>query len=563
MSKEANSQYLLEVKHEYSRQLCNLLVPVMYEGILSIYNEATKNKKDTPMKVFQILLSRIPQWNQHIITNEYQRILNKTQCDFIADLITAVFISHAKILSSVKSKKKSKTLNLKVPNGDYFIHKAYIECARHFWKNPYLFCDNFSSIEYQRNMREAESIIEQSINETVRKLLPVKNILQQYINLDESSSSDSSSSSSESSSDDDNNTDKKKKKKKKSNKYGNESDTDPDAVITKESIREKQYITNNMTERDKKQLEKMVKTTLASTPKDTSIIEPTDTDGCFSMYSIGNDTKLDKVDTQLTQEFVKEEIPIQTDNIKTVVISPSNSFMTGVEEITLNDFNMDNEILVGNNYDNIDMGYDGINNCIDLQETPIDTDINIHNIELTKTPIDTDINIDNIELSETPIDTTDINQLNVDLNDTYTINEMNTTNINMPEPIIDIFIENTPTQKDTSIEKNYNLLLPKPSSIMSDIRSMNSRIDEKLEKQSDTISTSKKTDVSTSKKTDVTDAKSVSATIKVHDIPQPATSIVKNVTITQPTDSQTQTRQPNLKKKTETSGGGNTKYSFF
>lgn len=547
MSKEANSQYLLEVKHEYSRQLCNLLVPVMYEGIHSIYNEATKNKKDTPMKIFQILLSRIPQWNQHIITNEYQRILNKTQCDFIADLITAVFISHAKILSSVKSKKKSKTLNLKVPNGDYFIHKAYIECARHFWKNPYLFCDNFSTIEYQRNMREAESIIEQSINETVRKLLPVKNILQQYINLDESSSSDSSSSSSsDSSSDDDNNTDKKKKKKK-SKKYTGESDTDPDAIITKESIREKEYITNNMTHRDKKHLEKMVKTTLASTPKDTSIIEPTDIDGCFSMYSIGNDTPPNKIDIQSIHEPIKEEIAIKNDNIKTVVISPSNSFMAGVEEITLNDFNMDDTILDDNNYDNIDMGYDdSVNNCINVMEIPIDK---IDNIELQDEPIDIDVNIHNIELQEAPIHTVNINQSN----DACSINELNTTDINMPEPIIDIFIDNIPAQKDKSIEKNYNILLPKPSSIMSDVRSMNSRIDEKLDKQSDTISTSKKTEVSA--------AKSVSATINAPNIPQPV-GIIKNVTITQPTDSQTQTRQPNLKKKTDTSGG-NTKYSFF
>jgi hypothetical protein len=403
-------------------------------------------------------------------------------------------------------------------------------------------------------MREAESIIEQSINETVRKLLPVKNILQQYINLDESSSSDSSSSSSsDSSSDDDNNTDKKKKKKK-SKKYTGESDTDPDAVITKESIREKEYITNNMTHRDKKHLEKMVKTTLASTPKDTSVIEPTDIDGCFSMYSIGNDTSPNKIDIQLTHEHVKEEIPIKNDNIKTVVISPSNSFMTGVEEITLNDFNMDDNILVGNNYDNIDMGYDDvINNCMDVIEIPID---NIDNIELNETPIDSDINIHNIELIDTPVNKADINQLNVDLNDAYTINELNTADINMPEPIIDIFIDNIPVQKDKSVEKNYNILLPKPSSIMSDVRSMNSRIDEKLDRQSDNISTSKKTEVSA--------AKSVSATIKVSDIPQPVAGIIKNVTITQPTDSQTQTRQPNLKKKTDTSvGGGNTKYSFF
>jgi len=509
MSKEANSQYLLEVKHEYSRQLCNLLVPVMYEGIHSIYTEATKNKKDTPMKIFQILLSRIPQWNQHIITNEYQRILNKTQCDFISDLITAVFISHAKILSSVKSKKKSKTLNLKVPNGDYFIHKAYIECARYFWKNPYLFCDNISTIEYQRNMREAESIIEQSINETVRKLLPVKNILQQYINLDESSSSDSSSSSSSESNSDDDDA-KNKKKKNKSTKYANESDTDPDAVVTKESIREKQYITNNMTDRDKKHLEKMVKTTLASTPKDVSIVEQpdADADGCFSMYSIGDNLHAKEVSAHT---HTIEPTPVIND-IKTVVISPTNSFMNGVEEITFNDFNMDGDITAVDNYDTIDMG------C------------NAEDVEINETAA-MDMNGDDICFDEPPHI-----ENNIDMN------------ICMPEPIIDIFTKNT---TPTPIEQNYSALLPKPSSIISDNRSMNSIIDAKLDCQSEDIS-KKKTEVST---------KSVSATINTP-------GIIKNITITQPADAQPLTRQPVLKKRTELplstpKGGGNPKYSFF
>jgi len=538
MSKESNSQYLLEVKHEYSRQLCNLLVPVMYEGIHSIYTEATKNKKDTPMKIFQILLSRIPQWNQHIITNEYQRILNKTQCDFIADLITAVFISHAKILSSVKSKKKSKTLNLKVPNGDYFIHKAYIECARHFWKNPYLFCDNISTIEYQRNMREAESIIEQSINETVRKLLPVKNILQQYINLDESSSSSSESSSSSDSSsnddDDDTETDRKKNKKskKKSKKYGNESDTDPDAVITKESMREKQYITNNMTERDKKHLEKLVKTTLASAPKEVSIIEPTDTDGCFSMYSIGNN------DNPIDVEPASD--------VKTVVISPTNSFMNGVEDITLNDFNLDNDD--------------------DIYAEPIDinTDCNeTFPMEITEMDLNENFPMEITEIQSDPF----------------------TPMMSMPEPIIDVFLPEN-IQTEPSIEKKTDTLLPKPSSIMSDIRSMNSRIDETLEKENDNISSIKKdtgaksASVSSIKK-DI-GSKSASVSIKQSSHPeqqdqpdQPEQPQIKNITITQSTDTLTQTRQPNLKKKTDSSlntqtqpqpptgGGTNAKYSFF
>jgi len=272
MSKEAYSHYLLEVKQEYTKQLSNLLVPVMYEGLNSIYKEAKKNNRDSPMKMFQILLSRIPNWNQNIVIGEYNRIINQTQCDWINDLITAVFISHAKILSSITTKKKNKTLNLKIPNGDFFIHKAYIECARQFWKNPYLYYDDVNTIEYQRNMREVELIIEQSINETIRKLLPVKNILQQYITIDDESSSSSSSSSS---------SDSEKKEKNTKKKKINKNSEEEKAKYNEE------YITNNITEKDKKKLEKSVKKEVSKAKKDLNDEE----DDNFSKVSISHEIK--------------------------------------------------------------------------------------------------------------------------------------------------------------------------------------------------------------------------------------------------------------------------------
>jgi hypothetical protein len=271
MSKEAYSHYLLEVKQEYTKQLSNLLVPVIYEGLISIYNEAKRTNNESSMKVFQILLSRIPNWNQNIVEGEYQRILQKTQCDWLNDLITAVFISHAKILSSIKTTKKNKTLNLKVPNGEYFIHKAYIECARQFWKNPYLFYDDVqtvNTIDFQRNMREIEMIIEQSIQESVRKLLPVKDILQQYIKLDEDSSSSDSSK-------DDNSAEEKEKKPKKNKEE-------------EKAKYHEEYITSNIPSRDRIKLEKSVRRELSKTVRENP-------DNNFSNVSVSNQYKTKKL----------------------------------------------------------------------------------------------------------------------------------------------------------------------------------------------------------------------------------------------------------------------------
>ncbi len=176
---------LVEAKTEYTKTLINILSSCLLEGIQSIYSDSKsfceKNRNNKYLITFQHNLSEIPKWNQSIISDEYSRIMDKSNCEWLDDLITAVFISHAKILTSIKVNESSKTLNLKIPKGEHFIHKCYIECARIFWKNPYLFYHKTSDIDYQKNIREAESIISKTIEETIRKLLPVKSILREYL----------------------------------------------------------------------------------------------------------------------------------------------------------------------------------------------------------------------------------------------------------------------------------------------------------------------------------------------------------------------------------------------
>ena len=186
---QLNLHVLVDAKTEYTKQLVSLLSPLFYEGISSIYSQS---KKTTPrdnrqmLYTFQRLLSNIPKWNQVIIDQEYERIQKKSDCDWLDDLITAVFVSYTKILTSIKmTHSNSKTLNLKIPKGSHFIHKCYIEMAREFWKNPYLFYDiDVSTCDMQRNMRDCQTIISNCIEESVRKMLPVKHILQEYLGSD-------------------------------------------------------------------------------------------------------------------------------------------------------------------------------------------------------------------------------------------------------------------------------------------------------------------------------------------------------------------------------------------
>jgi hypothetical protein len=184
---EGSITVLVDAKEEYTKQLISVLKPCIYQGIKSIYLDSKDicNQDNTPEKVlmvFQDLLSRIPKWSQDIINKEYERIMNVSKCDYIEDLLKVIYVSHIKVLTIVHSAQKNKKISLKVPNGSHFIHLCYIECAREFWKDPYLFSENVNKYELQKNMRDSEIMIAECIAETIRKQLPVRHILKEFLN---------------------------------------------------------------------------------------------------------------------------------------------------------------------------------------------------------------------------------------------------------------------------------------------------------------------------------------------------------------------------------------------
>lgn len=176
---------LVDAKTEYTKQLVDILTPRIYEGIVSLYEDAKQESEPTKVLItFQQLLSQIPNWTSDILAREYQRIQTTSGCDWIEDLVTVVFVSHAKVLTSVKfnGREPEKAIDLRIPNGSQFVHKCYIQSAREFWKNPYLCYDyDLTPLDVQRNLRDSHKLIRGGIQEMIRKLLPVKTILQEYL----------------------------------------------------------------------------------------------------------------------------------------------------------------------------------------------------------------------------------------------------------------------------------------------------------------------------------------------------------------------------------------------
>ena len=98
---------LVAAKQIYTDQLCGCLMPVVYEGLLTLYSSAVEQSEsqDEILMLFQQELKNVPKWNSDVIKTETKRI--EDECDFFNDLLTAVFVSNVRILSSVKLGSKS------------------------------------------------------------------------------------------------------------------------------------------------------------------------------------------------------------------------------------------------------------------------------------------------------------------------------------------------------------------------------------------------------------------------------------------------------------------------
>jgi hypothetical protein len=178
--------FLVETKNEYTSHLTNILTPLIFEGMQSIYKDAIKIATSNDiLKIFQSFLKRIPKWNQSMIEQETERIINSSQSyGWLNDLIRATLKANLIVLMynpSVKNHNKIDPSYYRDIKTTDFIHRVYIECARELWNNPYLLYHNFPPIEIKRNQRDCMNIIKDCIKEAIRKLLPVKHILQIYL----------------------------------------------------------------------------------------------------------------------------------------------------------------------------------------------------------------------------------------------------------------------------------------------------------------------------------------------------------------------------------------------
>ena len=181
-----NVSSLHESKNEWGARLLTILTPLIMEGFKSIFDESVSlckanGEMEKYLMTFQNLITRIPKWNASIIETERKRIIEKSCCNYLEELVTCVHIIQLKILTAMRVGQKQKKIDINIPKLDDFIHKAYINVARKIYKNVYLFEISAVPLQVQKHNRELEIIVQECILNAVRESIPIEGILRAYM----------------------------------------------------------------------------------------------------------------------------------------------------------------------------------------------------------------------------------------------------------------------------------------------------------------------------------------------------------------------------------------------
>lgn len=178
----------LEMKQEFTEHLVDTLTPYINEGLISIYNQAAdiakeEKRPNKTLMIFQKLLEYVPDWPQTRVEEETSRIKHMSGTDeYLDNLVRGVVKSHIILLtysnniSGVIAQSFYNTLATTT-----LIHKCYIECAKDFHNNPFLFYHEVPEMEQKRNQVLIVKNIQEIIVRAIRKILPINLILKEFI----------------------------------------------------------------------------------------------------------------------------------------------------------------------------------------------------------------------------------------------------------------------------------------------------------------------------------------------------------------------------------------------
>jgi hypothetical protein len=183
-----STNVLVEAKKELTKHIINRISPFFYEEFRKLHNkciyDCNETKNPNILEEFAKKLKDIPEWNQTRIDELFERLQQTCTRQILSNLIKSVWIANVQILSAVRMNKSETETEVNVPDPKRFVHKCFVECAREIYKDPYLFDPNVNVMQLHKNQRELLKLISRSTKDAIRKMLPVEDILRQYLSTD-------------------------------------------------------------------------------------------------------------------------------------------------------------------------------------------------------------------------------------------------------------------------------------------------------------------------------------------------------------------------------------------
>ena len=175
-----NINVLVEAKHECTDKLTRVIAPVVIEVMLTLYNDAIEMSKGRQaLSQYQKLLQEVKTWSDSINHDNTLRILES--CNYFRDILTAVFICYTKIMSSIRLGTVKKSISLKIPSDEIFVHTVCKEFADSLYNDPY-FLQEMNDYNIKKEMTAR---IHVAIETSIKILSPLDQILKTYVNLSE------------------------------------------------------------------------------------------------------------------------------------------------------------------------------------------------------------------------------------------------------------------------------------------------------------------------------------------------------------------------------------------
>lgn len=185
---QTDASPLIEAKVEYTNQLQDLVSRSIYSIFLNMFMDVVESTDfaEQVVPIFQDRLMEVAKWNSDQI-NEHTKKVIPTEDDgiFFSRLLTAVLILKTKIMTSFKIHSAEKNVQLKVPSNETFMHHLIKTTATHFFNDPFVFLSDSSKKLNTERYRESMSLIHDAVNESITFFVPVKDILKEYIGVQE------------------------------------------------------------------------------------------------------------------------------------------------------------------------------------------------------------------------------------------------------------------------------------------------------------------------------------------------------------------------------------------